>query len=108
MRISVLSSDVCSSDLGSLLRRTPIDMLLGNWNLDASPVYLMLDLLGRVASPYEFNPLNLNPLRELLDELVDFERVRACTKMKIFVSATNVETGRAKIDRKSTRLNSSH
>src|SRR3546814_17447624 len=72
-------------------------MLLGNWNLDASPVYLMFDLLGRVASPYELNPLNLNPLRELLDELVDFERVRACTQMKIFVSATNVETGRAKV-----------
>ncbi|HEY9550310.1 MAG TPA: patatin-like phospholipase family protein, partial [Kiloniellaceae bacterium] len=88
---------VSDAGKGSLLRRTPIDMLLGNWNLDASPVYLMLDLLGRVASPYEFNPLNLNPLRELLDELVDFERVRACTQMKIFVSATNVETGRAKI-----------
>src|SRR3546814_13851847 len=72
-------------------------MLLGNWNLDASPVYLMLDLLDRVASPYEFNPLNLNPLRELLDELVDFERVRACPQMKIFVSATHVETGTAKI-----------
>src|SRR3546814_7996338 len=72
-------------------------MLLGNWNLDASPVYLMFDLLGRVASPYELNPLNLNPLRELLDELVDFERVRACEHLKIYVSATDVETGRVKV-----------
>ena len=82
---------------GSPLRRTPIDVLMGNWNLDSSPVYLMFDLLGRVASPYEFNPLNLNPLRDLLEEMVDFERVRACDRLKIFVSATNVETGRAKV-----------
>lgn len=81
----------------SLLRRTPLDVFMGNWNLDTSPVYLLLDLLGRVASPYEFNPLNLNPLRDLLEELVDFERVRACRHMQVFVSATNVETGRVKV-----------
>jgi NTE family protein len=81
----------------SPLRRTPIDVFMGNWNLDTSPVYLLFDLLGRVASPYELNPLNLNPLRELLDTMVDFERVRACDRLKIFVSATNVETGRAKV-----------
>ena len=81
----------------SLLRRTPLDVFMGNWNLDTSPVYLLLDLLGRVASPYEFNPLNLNPLRDLIEELVDFERVRACRHMQVFVSATNVETGRVKL-----------
>ncbi|HMA13264.1 MAG: patatin-like phospholipase family protein [Bacteroidota bacterium] len=88
---------VSEAGRGSLLRRTPLDVFMGNWNLDTSPVYLLLDLLGRVASPYEFNPLNLNPLRTLIDELVDFERVRACHRMKIFVSATNVETGRVQV-----------
>lgn len=88
---------VSDAGRGSLLRRTPIDVFLGNWNLDSSPVYLLLDLLGRVASPYEFNPLNLNPLRDLLDEMVDFERVRSCEKLKVYVSATNVETGRVKV-----------
>ena len=81
----------------SLLRRTPIDVFMGNWNLDTSPAYLMLDLLSRVASPYELNPLNLNPLRELLEEMVDFERVRACEHLKIYVSATNVETGHVQV-----------
>src|SRR3546814_8721995 len=65
---------------------------MGNWNLDSSPVYLLLDLLGRVASPYELNPLNLNPLRDLLESMIDFEQVRACPHLKIYVSATNVET----------------
>jgi NTE family protein len=81
----------------SPIRRTPLDMFMGNWNLDTSPAYLFVDLLGRVASPYEVNPLNLNPLKGLLEDLVDFEQVRACDKMKVFVSATNVETGRVEV-----------
>ena len=81
----------------SPIQRSPIDVFMGNWSLDASPSYLFFDLLGRLASPYELNPLNLNPLQDLVEEIVDFERVRSCNKMKIFVSATNVETGRVKV-----------
>src|SRR3546814_3061261 len=52
-------------------------VFMGNWNLDSSPVYLLLDLLGRVASPYELNPLNLNPLRseEHTSELQSLMRI---------------------------------
>jgi hypothetical protein len=39
---------------------------------------LWADVASRIASPYDFNPLNVNPLKEVLEELVDFERVRAC------------------------------
>jgi NTE family protein len=81
----------------SPLRRSPIDVLLGNWSLDNSPGYLFLDLLSRVASPYDLNPLNLNPLKDLLDRTVDFERVRSCDRMKLYVAATNVETGRVRV-----------
>jgi NTE family protein len=81
----------------SPIRRSPIDIFMGNWNLDTSPAYILFDLMGRLASPYELNPLNLNPLRDLVEELVDFERVRHCESVKIFVSATNVETGRIKV-----------
>ncbi|NIA70025.1 patatin-like phospholipase family protein [Pelagibius litoralis] len=87
------------SDAGkkSPIQRTPIDIFMGNWSLDASPSYLFFDLLGRLASPYELNPLNLNPLQGLVEEMVDFERVRSCDRMKVFISATNVETGRVKV-----------
>jgi len=80
----------------SPLRRTPLEALLGGWNLDASPAYVMFDLVTRVASPYDFNPFNLNPLRDLVVELVDFDRVRK-SKVKVFISATDVETGRAQV-----------
>jgi len=81
----------------SPLQRPIIDVLLGNWSLDRSPAYLWLDLLGRVASPYDINPLNLNPLRDLLESRIDFEKVRDCTAFRLFLSATNVETGRVKV-----------
>ncbi|MDJ0895884.1 MAG: patatin-like phospholipase family protein [Alphaproteobacteria bacterium] len=96
---------VSDAGRGSPIQRTPIDVFMGNWSLDTSPTYLMLDLLNRLASPYQLNPLNLNPLRDLLEQQIDFDTVRACEKMKVFVSATNVETGRVKVfDRK--QLNS--
>ncbi len=55
------------------------------------------ELLTRIASPYNFNPLDLNPLRRLLEELVDFERLRRSRRLKLFVSATNVHTGSPRI-----------
>jgi NTE family protein len=79
------------------LQLTPWDRLSGNWNLDHSPGYLWLDALFRVVSPYQFNPANLNPLRDLLTETIDIGKVRACKTMKLFVCATNVRTGKIRI-----------
>ena len=81
----------------SPIRRSPWAHLTGSWSLETSPGYLFLDLLQRVASPYDLNPLDLNPLRDMVARLVDFGQVRACTDMEIFVAATNVESGRVRI-----------
>jgi NTE family protein len=54
------------------------------------------DLWGAVlrsASPYVLNPLNLNPLRKILEDTVDFARVRGCHKTALFIAATRVRTG---------------
>jgi len=83
----------------SPLQRTPIDVLMGNWSLDSSPGFLLFDMLNRVVSPYDLNPLNVNPLRDLIVEMVDFEAVRSCGDVHLFISATNVETGRVKVFR---------
>ena len=80
----------------SPLRRSPIEAMLSGWGLDASPTYVMFDLVTRLASPYDLNPHNLNPLKDLVLQLVDFDRVRK-SKVKVFISATNVETGRAHV-----------
>ena len=48
-------------------------------------------------SPYQFNPLNYNPLRDVLEKTVDFERLRRETVVKLFLCATNVRTGKVKV-----------
>ena len=83
--------------LFSPARRTPIDVFMGNWSLERSPGYHMLDTLARLASPYQLNPMNMNPVRDVLEASIDFAEVRACTAFELFVSATNVETGRVKV-----------
>jgi NTE family protein len=52
--------------------------------------------LSRFLSPYQLNPLNYNPLRQLI-QLIDFERLRQGSAIKLFVSATNVRTGKIKV-----------
>jgi NTE family protein len=71
--------------------------LLGFWSWDGSPAHLWLDAWGRNLSPYEANPLDINPLREALEELIDFKRVRASRRTKLFISATHVWTGKIRI-----------
>lgn len=77
--------------------RSIVDQFFKGWNMDGSPVQVWLDFVTHYASPYEFNPLNINPLREHLIRMVDFEKVRACTELKIFIAATAVETGHISI-----------
>jgi len=82
----------------SPLQRSPLDRLMGRWSLDTSPAYLAMDLMSRVLSPYDLNPLGFNPLSAILAESIDFERL-ARSPIKLFVTATNVRTGRGRIFR---------
>jgi NTE family protein len=82
----------------SPLRRGPIDVLLGRWTLDFSPAFLTMDLMSRMFSPYLLGPLATNPLQQILSDLIDFERL-ARAPIKLFVTATNVHTGRGRVFR---------
>ena len=67
------------------------------FSLDSSPMYLFLDLMSRVWSPYQLNPLDYHPVRPLLAESIDFERLRRNNSIRVFLCATNVRTGRRKV-----------
>jgi NTE family protein len=82
----------------SPLQRSPLDRLTGRWSLDTSPAYVAMDLMTRLLSPYDLNPLAFNPLRTILSESIDFERL-ANSPIKLFVTATRVRTGRGRIFR---------
>ncbi len=81
----------------SPIRRSHVDRLSANWNIDRSPAYLFADLFMRVFSPYEINPQNINPLRDFIHESLDAERIRAAEPFKLFVSATNARTGQIRV-----------
>ena len=81
----------------SPIQRGPLDRLLGTWKLDHSPSYAAFDLITRMLSPYQTNPCNYHPLERVLEEVVDFETVRRCTAVKLFICATNVRTGKIKV-----------
>ncbi|MFG6666211.1 patatin-like phospholipase family protein [Halomonas sp. HNIBRBA4712] len=91
---------VSRAGMASPIRRSPLDILTGNWSLDQSPGYIAMDLMSRLVSPYQLNPLNINPLRAIVDEHIDFERVRSCDQLKLFVAATNVRTGKQRVFRR--------
>jgi len=82
----------------SPLQRSPLDRMMGRWSLDTSPAYIVMDLMTRLLSPYDVNPLGFNPLRSVLTESIDFERL-ARSPIKLFITATNVRTGRGRIFR---------
>lgn len=86
-----------SMSIASPIRRTPLDRLQGNWNLDDSPGALWADLVQRTLSPWQRNPLKFDPLRDLLARHFDEKAVRACHQIKAFIAATNVQTGKVRI-----------
>ncbi len=81
----------------SPLQRPGWARVMGDWSLESSPGFFALSLMQRMASPYDLNPFDYNPLRDILVETVDFDKVRDCKDMGVFLSATNVETGRLRV-----------
>jgi NTE family protein len=53
--------------------------------------------MSRMLSPYDLNPLNINPLKELIERFVDFEAIRRDRGLELFISATNVATGELRV-----------
>jgi NTE family protein len=96
-RLADLWRAVSSNGDLSDLERAVTNRLLSFVPYNGSPAQAWLDTLSRFWSPYEFNPLNINPLKNLVERFVDFDALRACGGLKLFVSATNVFTGRLRI-----------
>ena len=82
----------------SPFRRSPLDVLLGRWTLDNSPLFVAMDIVSRVVSPYDLNPHGINPLADILAAVIDFEAI-AAGRLSLFVTATNVRTGRGRVFR---------
>lgn len=78
------------------VRKTPIEEFWGI-SIENSMSYFLFNLLTKTFSPYQLNPFNFNPLRDILQESVDFDLIKSSKLLKIYISATNVKTGKIKV-----------
>ena len=75
-----------------------VEKIMGAGNdLGFSPSFIALDYMMRLFSPYQLNLFDINPLRSIVEETVDFDLIRKNKKIKLFVNATNVRTGKNKV-----------
>jgi len=82
----------------SLVRAMPWDRLKGDhWNNDNSLSFQAFKALMNAFSPAQLNPMNFNPLRDILSEQVDFAQINTHQEHKLFLSATNVQTGNVRV-----------
>src|SRR5690349_22206176 len=89
---------ISEAALTSPLQPSPLDRVLGDHSLRHSPAFVAFDMLTRLFSLYDYNPLGLNPLRDVLRRCVDFEVLaKAACPIKVFLSATNVRTGKVRV-----------
>jgi len=80
------------------LQPSVIDRMLEDHKLSWSPIFSLIGFVTRMLSPSQFNPANYNPLREVVEQSIDFSVLqRPDCPVKLFLSATNVRTGKVKI-----------
>ena len=75
-----------------------MEILAGRWTLEYSPMFLATEMMSRVFSPYDINPLGTHPLRDILAGTVDFDCL-ADAPIRLFITATNVRTGAGRVFR---------
>ncbi|APW48079.1 patatin-like phospholipase family protein [Rhodoferax antarcticus] len=82
-------------------QRAPFDLMFGLAGMDSSPTGPWADAMARAwsgsMSPYQANPLDINPLKDFVERQIDFERLAAFDELKVFVLATKVSTGMAEV-----------
>ncbi len=74
-----------------------MDNFFSKGDIHNSPGYAFFNTFTQFFSPYQMNPANINPLRGILNGLVDFEELRKYNQKKLFVCATNIKTNRPRI-----------
>ncbi len=83
--------------LYSPVRGNPFPVNFGAGDLINTISYQMFDAVTRALSPYQLNPFDLNPLRDIISDCIDFESLRRCKVTKLFLSATNVRNGKVHV-----------
>jgi len=74
-----------------------LNPFMQNWSMANSAAFAMFDNFTHALSPYQFNPMNFNPLKDVIERVIDFDTVHACECIKLFITATDVQKGVAEV-----------
>ncbi len=88
------------SDAGEIyspVRGNPFALFFGGTDVVNALSYQVFDAITRTFSPYQLNPFDFNPLKDVLNRCIDFESLRQCRKTQLFVAATNVRNGKVHV-----------
>ncbi len=88
---------VSAEGVSSPLHPSPMDRLINKHRLDFSPIYPIVDIMTKLISPYQLNPMNKNPLRKILEGEVNCAELRKHLPIQLYLCATNVGTGKIKV-----------
>jgi NTE family protein len=87
-----------AGELYSPVRSFPWEKWLNGHSMELSPSFALFEAMTRVFSPYQLNPFDFNPLRDVLVRVIDFDRLCRCDDTtKLYISATNVRTGKIRV-----------
>lgn len=91
--------EISDSSASNIFRPSLFDPIMRSFGYDYSAGFLLTSMFWQFLSPYQFNPLNLNPLKTLLANIIDFQIVREQTAVKLFLCATDVRSCKIKVFR---------
>lgn len=83
--------------LYSPVQQMPWEVWMRGFNMDQSPAFALFEAMSRTVSPYQFNPFDFNPLRDVVDANIDFDALATCPDTKLFIGATCVNTGKVRV-----------
>lgn len=93
--LTLFWTKISESGKNSPMKPSPMEKMEGKYTMNQSPFFQAFEYMTRMFSPYEFNPFDTNPLRDVVNEIFDFDFIRKCKDMpKVFVAATQVYTGK--------------
>jgi NTE family protein len=81
----------------SPMQSTFFDKMMGMNAVGASPFAQAADMMRHFFSPYQLNFFDVNPLKDILNEVIDFNELHKINNIKLFVNATNLKTGKIKV-----------
>jgi NTE family protein len=73
------------------------DKMLGHVSLDMSASSMALDYITKIFSPYQFNLFDVNPLRDIMDEVVDFDVLNGMEGPQLYINTTHAKTGESRL-----------